>query len=144
MRVIAACEAEAAPELDRLLSRLRRFETEAALEQARALAAGAASDAVGELASVPEVSNPVPQITAELVPQITAEPAPQIGAEPAPQVAAELAPPIPADPAPPVAAEQAPTPQPMPLLIELNGLDDIGVLRGPVEGPPRDAVAQAA
>jgi hypothetical protein len=43
--VLSDCEAINGGELDRLLALLRRFELEAALEQARAAASAAASDA---------------------------------------------------------------------------------------------------
>jgi len=149
MRVIAACEAEGAPELDRLLSRLRRLESEAALEEARAFTA----DVVAEAASDEEVSHPVPQITVEPIPPVMAEPIPPVVAEPISAVMAEPIPAVMAEPVPSTVTAPVPlvavepvltTPQPMPLLIELNGLDDIGVLRAPVETPPLEAAAKAA
>jgi uncharacterized protein (DUF2336 family) len=152
--VIAACEAEADPRLDRLLSFLRRLETEAALKEARAAAAELAAKEVsasGFSASIPVVTIEPVLIESEPLPLLIAlnelsegEVAPT-PAEPPPLELVAEAPPAPVEPPPlDIVAESPPPVGPPPLDVVA---DDPPLAEPPpldIVAEPTPAVAEAA
>jgi uncharacterized protein (DUF2336 family) len=135
--VVAACEAAADPQLDRLLSFLRRLESEAALKEARVVA----TELAAKGASAAAFSASIPMVTIEPV-LIESEPLPLLIAlnelgegEAAPAVAE----PPPLD----FVAEAPPLVEPPPI-VEPPPLDVVEEAPpSPVGPPPLDVVAEA-